>query len=456
MIQLADEAVLTRVVLTAGREAPVRPDRARQTIYRVLAGNLAALLVLILAGYVVGARLAERQALADASRLTQLIGETVVGPRLTGLLADGDPAAIAELDRIFVNRLVEDTSIVRVKVWAPDGRVLYSDEHAEIGREFRLSETQRALLGPGRDAPTAEVSDLNEEENDGDRDLGTRLVEVYADITADDGSPALFEAYLDYDEVRSRRADVFAALAALAAVLVTLFTLVSTWLGRLNLRWLRRRQADLDRLAAEVTDRERRRVARDLHDGAVQELLGLSFLIDGAAACVRRRELQRAADALDRCAQSVQFSVQSLRSTIVEVYPAVLHDRGLGPALEDVVQPLRSRGTQVRVRVDAEQPLPHPITRATYRAAQEAVRNVTRHARATQVSVEVHAGPDTLRLTVDDDGVGIDPACLSDLGGTSGHLGLTTLTDAALELGGRLELTTGVGHGTCLIWEVPL
>lgn len=456
MSLLAERTARRRVVLTEGRETPRRPDRAKQTIHRIVAFNLVALLALLSAGYVIGARLAEGQALRDASRLTHFVAETVVGPRLTGRLVAGDPEAVDELDRLFRDDLVHNTSIRRIKVWGADGTLLYSNDHDDIGTVVDLNADLQDLLAGPAGAVSAEVSDMEDAENVHERTAGLRLLEVYARVDTEQGAPALFEAYIDHEDLRDRRSEVFNALGSLTGILVGVFAAAQAFLARFNLRWLRRRQADLDRLSAEVNDRERRRVARDLHDGAVQELVGLSFLVEGASASVRRGDTRLASRMLDQCLTSVQTSVQSLRSTIVEVYPHVLEDRGLEPALGDLVQPLTSRGVAVEVRVEGEEQLPAALVAATYRAAQEMVRNISRHAQASHATIEVVATADTVRLTVADDGVGLDPDQLATRGGTAGHLGLQALADTALELDGRLDVASAPGHGTEVIWEVPL
>ena len=88
------------------------------------------------------------------AELTDVLGESVVQPALTDSMAD-DPVAAAALDGLVRGRVMS-ASLVRVKLWSPDGRILYSDEHRLIGRRFGLDEdARRALRAPGRCRPTS-------------------------------------------------------------------------------------------------------------------------------------------------------------------------------------------------------------------------------------------------------------------------------------------------------------
>ena len=455
-MQLTEETVWTRVVLADGRAAPHRPDRARQTVHRILVGSLAALLVLLVTGYLICARIAQHQALTDARHVTELVGETVVEPNLTAAALDGRPGALDRLNQVVGDEdgLLHRTLIRRLKIWSPDGTVIYSSDADEIGRTFPPDDEQRSVLRTGRSS--ARVTDLSRAENVFDRGLGSPMVEVYMELKGDDGRPVLFETYISYDEVKHRRASLFTTLSVLAASLLALFALFQAWLIAVNLRWLRRRQGELQVASEEVSTRERRTVARDLHDGVVQELIGTSFLVEGARASLSAGEPARADQLLDQMGESVRSSVQALRSTLIVVYPPTLGEDGLGQALDDLAQPLRTRGVEVTVEDGIDRPVPGPAAEATYRVAQEALRNVGRHAYASTVWIRAFVERDRLCLVVRDDGVGLRSGGQTDLGKPDGHLGLQTLADAALEVHGYLEVSTAPDRGTEIRWEIPL
>jgi signal transduction histidine kinase len=455
-MQMTEETAWTRVVLADGAVAQPRPDRARQTVHRILAGSLGALMVLLVMGYLICARIAEHQALTDARHLTELVGETVIEPQLTSAALDGRPGALDRLNRVVDDRdgLLHRTLIRRVKIWSTDGTVLYSSDPTEIGKTFPPDDEQRRVLATGRSA--ASVSDLSRAENVSDRALGSRMVEVYMVLRGADGRQVLFETYTSYDEVKQRRASLFTTLSILAASLLALFALFQAWLIAVNLRWLRRRQSELQVAAEEVSTRERRNVARDLHDGVVQELIGTSYLVEGARASMCSGDAARADMLLHQTAESVRSSVQALRTTLIVVYPPTLAEDGLGQALDDLAQPLRSRGVEVTVEDRIDRPLPGPALEATYRVAQEALRNVGRHAQASMVSIRAYVDRERLCLVIRDDGVGLSPEIQLALRRPDGHLGLRTLADAAHEVHGHLEVSTAPGRGTEIRWETPL
>jgi two-component system, NarL family, sensor kinase len=455
-MHMTEDPVWTRVVLANGDRTPPRPDRARQTVNRILAGSLGALLVLLGTGYLIAARIAEHQALTDARHMTELVGETVIDPQLTPAVLQGRPAALDRLNRVVGDKdgLLRRTLIRRVKIWSTDGKVLYSNDAAEIGRSFALDDEQRNALVTGRSA--AAVSDLSRAENISDRALGSRMVEVYTPLRAADGQQVLFETYISYDEVKNRRASLFTTLSILGASLLAVFALFQVGLIAVNMRWLRRRQGELQDAAEKVSTRERRNVARDLHDGVVQDLIGTSLLVEGARTSMRAGDTTRVDMLLGQMAESVRSSVQALRSTLIVVYPPTLAEDGLAQALDDLAQPLRTRGVEVTVEDRIGRRLPGRALEATYRVAQEALRNVGRHAHASTVSIQTYVVGGRLCLVVRDDGVGLAPDFQASLGKSQGHLGLRTLADAAHEVHGYLEVNTAPGRGTEIRWETPL
>jgi len=416
---------------------------------RLIAGSLAGLAVLVLAGYLVGARLAERQVVIDARHFSALLAHGLVGPHLTPELLAGDPQAVAELNRVINERLVPRTSLRRVKVWSPDGRILYSDDRREVGKVFPLSSTQRSVFRTG--TATAEVSDLSGDESTFERKFGRRLLETYTLVRAQNGQRALFETYMSYDQIREQREAVFGTLLLLAVAGAVLFACFQVGLARINLRWVRRRQRELDEQARAVSERARQRLARDLHDGTVQDLVGTSYVVDGALQAVRGRDLRQAERLLDGAADSVRNSIQSLRTVMIEVYPRTFHDRGLSAALTDLALPLRTRGVETLVAVGVDHELSPETSEAVYRAAQEAVRNVMKHARATTVRICVEPAGDRVLLLVTDDGIGMPPRID---GSPEGHLGLSGLADLAAERRGCLEIWAAPGRGTHLRLEM--
>lgn len=435
-----------RTVLVDARSHRTIRREGDRTAWSLIAGSLVVLLLLIAGGGFVGVRLAERQALIDATRFTELVGQTFVDPATAQGLIDGDPAARTRMDETVLGRLKANTSVRRVKVWSERGTVLYSDAHSEIGKHYALDEGKLAVLHSSH--PTASVSDLSDEEDAHEAALDDRLLEVYTSIQTSSGKPLLFEVYLSYDRVRDQRAAVFHTLGTLGVIALVALAVVQLVLGLGHLRWLRSRHRAVDDQARASAERDRQLLARNLHDGVIQELVGSAFVLDGAASALKSGDTHQARELVTTAAAEVRGSVRSLRSVIVDLYPRSIHQGGLVEALQDLAQPLRVRGVDVAVEA-ANLPLDEDDDRAlaevVHRCAQELVRNVLRHADATTVEILVESTRERVTLTVRDDGRGLDAEQMTAAGD---HLGLRALADIARERQGSLEICSAPGLGT--------
>ena len=157
-------------------------------------------------------------------------------------------------------------------------------------------------------------------------------------------------------------------------------------------------------------------------------------------------------------ATELRQGVRGLRSLLVEIYPPGLRRAGLAAALSDLTAQLASREIDVELDVDGTGPLPEHIETAIFRVAQEAVRNIVKHAEAGRVRVALVQTSDAVTLTVTDDGKGfalVDPSRPS--GATpAGHLGLALLEDSLAEVRGTLSVRTAPQQGTELTARIPL
>jgi signal transduction histidine kinase len=212
-------------------------------------------------------------------------------------------------------------------------------------------------------------------------------------------------------------------------------------------RALRERVDDLrdarERIIA-AADEERRRIERDLHDGAQQRLVGVALTL-GLAESRLQSDPAGAAQLIAEARKEAQLAVRELRDLAHGIHPAILSDRGLGPALEAL-------GTRAPVPVQIsgvpESPLPPAVEAAAYFVAAEALTNVAKYARAEEASVELSVDADRVRVEIRDDGVGgADPARGS---------GLRGLRDRVDALDGRLEVHSPAGEGTTVAAELPV
>ncbi len=209
---------------------------------------------------------------------------------------------------------------------------------------------------------------------------------------------------------------------------------------------LRAQLAELHASRARIVtagDEERRRLERDLHDGAQQRLLSLGLALQLARA-------QLGADAngtqelLEEADAELRAALEELRELARGIHPAVLTEHGLGPALKTLAE--RS-AVPVSISFVPDERLPAVAEAAIYFLVSEALANVTRYAHASRVEVNVVRHNGSVRVDVEDDGVGgADPAC-----GT----GLRGLVDRVQAIDGKLELVSPPGGGTHLRAEIP-
>lgn len=463
-------------MVTGGRGGPRRPPGAGAgrpvRWWRPLAGFVL-VATLVLAGVAVAAsvvvhRAAERAAVEDAVRTTDLLAGTVVEPALRDGVVDGDAEALAVLDAA-VRRGLPGGALVRAKLWDPDGRIVYSDEPRLIGQRFALDAGEAGALRTLR--ASAEVSDLSRPENSFERDAagaggGGELLEVYRPVRTPEGRVLLFETYTRYDAVDLRTAHLWSSFVMIVVLSLLVLAVAQAPLVWLLLRRVRRTQREREAVLTEAvaaSDAERRRIAATLHDGAVQELAASAYLVAGAADRARARGDRRAADQLETAAGSVRTSIGGLRSLLVDIYPPALRGAGLNAALADLGAPLRARGITVDLDLSDTVALPADIEDVVFRVARELVRNSTRHADASAVRIafggadgggDPGSGPGAVVLEIADDGVGLDPDAVGDP--PEGHLGIRLVTDLAVAAGARLLVRSVAGRGTTWRMEVPV
>ena len=406
----------------------------------VLAG-VVAFVILAIAGSQALQRLATGEAVRDARELAQADARGVVQPALTQGLVDGEPGALAEFDRVVRTRILHGP-VVRMKLWSGDGRILYSDDDRYIGRRFDLHGKAAEVLREG--GTQAQLKHLGDPEHRFDT-TEERLLEVYERLRAPDGSPLLFELYLRNSSVTADGGRIWRSFAPafLGALLVQ--QLLQVPLSLSLARRLRQGQEQRERLlmrALHASDIERRRIARDLHDGAVQTLSGVAYALEGVSG---HPDLPSQRRALAGAVTDTRQGVSELRSLLVEIYPPALARAGLQRALEDLATLLRSRGVRTTLTVDGDLDLSAGQERLVYRVAQEAVRNTARHAHATTAGITVTGTPDRTWLSVTDDGLGFD---VDQLTAHADHFGLVMAAELAEESGGRLHVDSRPGAGT--------
>ncbi len=207
----------------------------------------------------------------------------------------------------------------------------------------------------------------------------------------------------------------------------------------------------------EGQEAERARLARELHDGPVQDLIALGHSAEMARRLIERGELDEARSLLADLQRAEQDTVADLRRTIGALRPAYLEDLGFTPALEMLVRQADER-TDARVRLEKEgvdQRLAPSVEVAAYRIAQEALNNAVEHARADNIVVRVRDTRDGVVLSVIDDGVGFDLPRRPDILTQAGHFGLMGMRERATLLGGSFHIDTAPSEGTRVTVHLP-
>jgi two-component system NarL family sensor kinase len=424
--------------------------RSRAPVVQFALSGLVATVLIGLVSVAVLRRVGTSEATRDAKQVTRLAGEGIVEPNLTRGVLSGDPAALRALDRVVRARVLRD-GIVRVKLWTVDGRILYSDEPRLIGARYSVDPDERNALQAGR--VEAEVSDLSRPENRFERSQ-SKLLEVYLPIRGPDGGRLRFEAYQRFSSISTSGRRLWVAFAPALLGGLLLLQLVNLPLARSMVGRLRRAQAQRETLlrrAIEASDLERRRIAGDLHDGVVQDLVGVAYEL---AAQAERVADGRAAGALRDGASRARDSVRALRALLLEIYPPSLHQAGLAAALDDLATTVTARGIPTTVTVSDDLRMSEATERLLFRAAQEALRNAARHSAASAITATVAGVDGTAILEVSDDGVGFDTGVLLERP-AEGHFGLRLVADLTRDAGGRLDIDSTPGRGTVIRVEVP-
>ncbi len=362
--------------------------------------------------------------------------------RVRLILSSATDFAIFTLDP---NRVVTD--------WSPGAGAIFGYAASEIvGRsgDVLFTPEDRAAGAPAAEAETARRNGRAEDERwhlrkNGSRfyasgvmtplrDAGTGFVKVARDLTERKRMEDELRDARDRLEMRvaERTAELAAALESLEGEIA--------------------RRSDHTRRLATVQEDERRRVARDLHDSVGQLLAGLSLAFKAVtsagdlppASAIRLAEAQRVADALGK----------EVHGLAVRLRPTSLDDIGLEAALGQLVAEWSER-TGVRADLHAAGlgagRLAPEIETTLYRVVQEALTNVAKHARATNVSVVVTRPDGYATATIEDDGVGFDPDAVP-----KGRLGLLGMRERVALVGGEMDVESAPGSGTTVGVRVPV
>jgi PAS domain S-box-containing protein len=324
--------------------------------------------------------------------------------------------------------LVEFGLDTRIRLWNPAAERIFG-----WTREEMLGRGGLPMAPPSHRAESEDLFErvqagelINDFETVRLRNDGTLVPVSIAAAPVRDGSGRIVSNMVTYTDITERKAQ-------------------EAEVHRLNAE-LRARLEDLAASRARIVtagDVERRRLERNLHDGAQQRLVALSLSLRMALAKVGS-DPERAVAILAAANEELALALAELRELARGLHPAVLSDRGLKAAVETLAAraPL-----PVEIAEIPEGRLPEPVEAAAYYIIAEALTNVAKYANASAVRVRVVADDGRVRVEVADDGIGG-----ADPGGGSGLRGLADRVEA---LGGSLEVVSPAGAGTSLRAEIP-
>ncbi|UZD92070.1 cache domain-containing protein [Cognatishimia activa] len=253
-------------------------------------------------------------------------------------------------------------------------------------------------------------------------------------------------------EARVQRTFLYIGAITLAAVLLVFVTGLI-----INIRERRLADAKLKKLTQRVFDaqeEERGRVARELHDGISQILVGVRYALDSARRRVKVGD-NRAEDTLERGMDHLNTAIHEVRRISRDLRPGVLDDLGLGPALRALTEEFSERtGIETEFQTVVFRNRLNPDAKfSLYRIAQEALTNIERHAAATKISIDLRGHKRGATMRISDNGKGFPQP--RKRGESVGGLGLRNMQERVEQLNGTLRVFSSKS-GTVVVAEVPL
>jgi signal transduction histidine kinase len=242
--------------------------------------------------------------------------------------------------------------------------------------------------------------------------------------------------------------------ASVDAIILTLIVAPVMWwtIVRPLMEVIRLRTQFLTDLFEQI-EQDRRQTAHELHDGVGQSLTLLISGLRSAKSCRANAECSGRVNDFQRLAED---ALKEVRRLSLSLRPSLLDDLGLAPALERLVEDVRTHYAaeiSLEIKDVANVKLPDEVATAVFRIVQEALSNVMKHSQAQHVAISLRQANGSLLVEIADDGCGIDRARLEAM--PAGHLGLKGMRERATLLGGKFDLQSASGQGTRIIAALP-
>ena len=203
---------------------------------------------------------------------------------------------------------------------------------------------------------------------------------------------------------------------------------------------------------------ERRRISTELHDGLAQWMSSASYAVQLSDAHLEKSDIQKAREEIATANEIIRKGIKELRRVILDLHPTVLAQLGLIGALGQIITALEEEtGCKANLRIAGDPAVFTPIQEvAIYRVVSEALNNVRRHANASSVEVVLSFEHDWITVDIKDNGIGFDFDDVRVRHATDGNIGLVGMRERAEMVGGKLDITTSAGHGTHVLFKIPL
>ncbi len=409
----------------------------RRPLWQFLVSTFVVLVAVTAASTAAAWWVARYEAENEARAASRYFSEAVITSlRVNELEHPTSPAVRDRLDRT-VAALLADGTVYRIKIWRilddDTARLVYSDLSEIDGIEVPINPALRRALETGEPVVVPVPDDeAHRTEQRGDADT----VEVYQPFRDDDGQLAALELYL-VSTIDQRALELLVGLLPLAVggpVLLTAVTLpLALRLARSQAAAEARRRALAEEMLAS-SQTERRRLARLLHDGPIQDLAVLGMTLE--------QEGQGAAD-------QVREQVSRMRGLLDDLDPLSVEEVDLGEALRAVAASLPGHGAAVEVEGDSLADLAGMDRTLVHQCAAELLRNALLHSGARNVVVRLREVGRFVEVQVADDGVGFDPAATPQ-----GHHGLRLVRWALDSADGTLDIESGAA-GTTATFRIP-
>ena len=208
----------------------------------------------------------------------------------------------------------------------------------------------------------------------------------------------------------------------------------------------------------EAQENERKRIARDVHDGPAQYMANASMKVD-VCKVMLKRDLDAGLEELGELKESIALALKEVRGIIFNLSPMSLEDLGLNETIKEAVKSIiLQSGIQINLKLKPlNEEVEHIIQVAVYRIVQEVFNNMIKHARASHAEVKLDYGTKYLRLVISDDGVGFDvKETLDRVKSSETSYGLIGIYDRVDQLQGTVNIESTLGKGTVYTVKLPI